>query len=127
MGESTSETGDGTTSDSQPTSNAIFLNTLFEALANRRRRYVLQCLCEYQTPMALADLADEIATQEQDAPLPDIPAEDVKRVYMSLYHTHIPKLADANIVEYTQEQDLVALSTKSEHVEAFLGCATENE
>lgn len=127
MGESTSETGDGTTSDSQPTSNAIFLNTLFEVLANRRRRYVLHCLREYQTPIALADLADEVATQEQETPLPDIPAEEVKRVYMSLYHTHIPKLVDANIVEYTQEQDLVALSTKSEHVEPFLERATENE
>lgn len=114
---STSQTG---STDSQPTLDALTLDKLCDALANQRRRDILQCLTEHQTPMALADLADEIATQEQETLLPDIPAEAVKRVYMSLYHTHIPKLANANIVEYSQDQDEVVLSAAYEHAEFFL-------
>lgn len=119
MGESTSKIDD-VALDSQLTPDALSLDILFDALANQRRRIALRCLGEFRTPMALADLADEIVTRERDSPLSDIPAEEVKQVYMSLYHTHIPKLTDANIVEYSQEQDSVEFSAERKQVEMFL-------
>ncbi|AGB30511.1 hypothetical protein C488_07117 [Natrinema pellirubrum DSM 15624] len=84
-------------------------NDAFDVLSHHRRRYALQCLREYETPLALADLADEVAVREHDRPLPEISAEAVKRIYVSLYHTHVPKLADADYVRYSQERDEVAL------------------
>lgn len=61
--------------------------------------------------MPLADLAEEVARMESDAStIADIPAEDVKSVYMALYHTHVPKMADANVVTYDQETDSVRLT-----------------
>ncbi|OAQ52270.1 hypothetical protein HTG_11655 [Natrinema mahii] len=84
-------------------------NDAFDVLSHHRRRYALQCLREYETPLALADLADEVAVREHDRPLPEIPSEAVKRIYVSLYHTHVPKLADADHVRYSQERDEVAL------------------
>lgn len=75
----------------------------------RRRRYVVSCLRSHVNPMALADVADEVAIRENGVPITDIPAEAVKRVYFSLYHTHVPALEDAGIVDYTQEGDLVEL------------------
>ncbi|WP_049927264.1 DUF7344 domain-containing protein [Halopiger goleimassiliensis] len=89
------------------------VTTTFELLAHHRRRHALQCLREHDTPMALADLADEVAVREYDAALPDIDAEDVTRVYLSLYHTHVPKLADADCVRYSQAQDSVTLRASS--------------
>ncbi|UHQ98221.1 hypothetical protein HYG81_19230 (plasmid) [Natrinema zhouii] len=60
--------------------------------------------------MALADLADEVARVEYDvATLLQIPGEDVKEIYLDLYHSHIPKMEDANLIEYTQEEDMVCL------------------
>lgn len=125
MGESAAETGDGGVADSQPAFDEDFLAPLFGALAGRRRRLVLHCLREYQTPIALADLADEIATREHETSISNIPAEEVKRIYMTLYHTHIPKLADANIVEYAQEEDLVTFSPEEDRVEPIVERAPE--
>lgn len=120
MTDSPPENNDAQSLDLQPTSDAPPLDILFDVLANQRRRYILHCLRAYQTPMSLADLADEVATWEQNEPIKDISAEEVKRVYMSLYHSHIPKLVDANIIKYTQERDLVMFSKQSEHVELLL-------
>lgn len=57
--------------------------------------------------MSLPDLADECVVMEHECHLDDIPAETVKRMYMSLYHRHIPSLVEDGVVEYDQEHDLV--------------------
>lgn len=92
-------------------------NSVFELLSHHRRRYALECLREYENPLPLADLADEVAVRERDAPLPEISPEAVKRIYLSLYHVHIPKLADAAYVHYSQERDAVSLREHSERSE----------
>lgn len=92
---------------------------LFRLLANGRRRRALRCLSEHGT-LTLADLADEVAVREQEASIDQIPAEDVKRVYMSLYHSHVPKLVDADLAEYDQEADTVALAAGAERVEQYI-------
>lgn len=95
------------------------VGAIFEVFAHRRRRYALRGLRMHDTPMALADLADEVAIRENEAPITEISPESVKRVYLSLYHTHIPKLEDAGFVRYDQEQDSVALSGRIEQVEQY--------
>jgi len=92
----------------------IDADALFNTLQDSRRRFVLSCLDTHRNPMALADLADELASWESDMELSEIPAEDVTSVYISLYHVHIPKLADVGLVEYNQERDAVALVAESE-------------
>lgn len=87
------------------------LDTIFDLLSSPRRRHVLRCLDEYDDPLALADLADEVAVREYDRPLTETSPEEVKRIYVSLYHTHVPKLEDAGVVEYNQERDLVSLAS----------------
>lgn len=89
-------------------------DALFVVLSNPRRRFVLVCLDEYGTPMRLSDLADELAEWEHDAPLPEIPADEVQSIYLSLYHHHLPKMEDAGIVEYSQERDAVHLYEEHE-------------
>ncbi|PGF18366.1 hypothetical protein CP556_14740 [Natrinema sp. CBA1119] len=85
-------------------------DVLSDILSHKRRRFALYCLERYQTPMALADLADEVARLEYDAAtLPQIPGEDVKEIYLDLYHSHIPKMEDASFIKYYQEEDMVSL------------------
>lgn len=81
----------------------------FELLASRRRRYVLHVLGTYEEPITLADLADEVAIREYDGPITDISADAVLRIYLSLYHSHVPKLSEAGLVAYDQEADTVEL------------------
>ena len=108
---------------STPTSE-LSIGALFDALADERRRYVLFALKEHERPVALADLADEVAVEENDRTITEIPAEEVKRVYMSLWHSHIPKLVDAGLVEYNQDRGTVTLAEKAEQLEPRIERAT---
>lgn len=95
------------------------LDAIYESLTDPRRRYAIRCLQDYGESMALADLADEIAVLENDAPITEIPAEDVKQVYCSLYHKHLPKLSSAGVVQYDQERDMVQFPEDAEQMEQF--------
>lgn len=92
------------------------LDIVVEVLSDQRRRSTLACLKKYDTSLALADLAEEVAIREYDATITEIAAGDVKRVYMSLYHQHIPKMTALDVVQYDQESDVVALNETSEHL-----------
>jgi hypothetical protein len=92
---------------------------IFEILAHQRRRYALYELQHHERPLALADLADEVAVRENETALAAVPAVEVKRIYMTLYHTHIPKLADADLVRYNQERDMVTLTNSANHREQY--------
>jgi hypothetical protein len=89
-----------------PDSTPTDLDAVFDVLANSRRRIALQCVCEH-AEMTLPDLAEEVAVREFENRIRDIPAERVRDVYFSLYHTHIPKLSATGFVEYHQDQDVV--------------------
>lgn len=86
----------------------ISTDTVFELLADSRRRYLLESLAEHGYSLTLADLADEVASRECDAHITDIPEDEVLEVYLSLYHQHVPKLDGADVVVYDQDRDLVA-------------------
>ncbi|MFC6763930.1 DUF7344 domain-containing protein [Natrinema soli] len=86
-------------------------DVLFNILSHERRRFALYCLERYQTPMALADLADEVARLEYDVDtFLQVSGEDVKEIYLDLYHSHIPKMVEVNVLEYSQEKDSVYLN-----------------
>lgn len=89
------------------------LDTIYELLANHCRRYAVSCLNEHTSPMALADLANEVAVRENGNSTTEVSAEKVKDIYISLYQVHIPKLEEANVVRYSQEEDTVALSEEA--------------
>lgn len=76
-------------------------------LAHQRRALLVQCLTEFHEPVSLPDLADEVAVREYDEELTALTGEQVKEIYLSLYHTHVPKLAEAGLIEYDQESDHV--------------------
>lgn len=101
------------------TDGEVLLDDVLDILASQRRRYILHCLQTHALPLALADVADEVAVYEHDTDITDISAEEVKRVYISLYHTHIPKLAERGLVTYSQDRDLVTLSDNGEQLRAL--------
>ena len=84
-------------------------DALFDVLSNPRRRFILTCLEEFSTPVPLRDVAHELATWERDAEITEISADDVTSIRVSLYHVHIPKMADVGLVEYDEERDAVTL------------------
>lgn len=109
-----------TVSDSQVTT----VDRAFDVLSNQRRRYAIHSLQQHDKPMELADVADDIAVYENEAESTDIPNEEVKRIYTSLYHSHIPKLVNAGIAEIDQDRNTIALAENADQLDLPLDSPT---
>lgn len=94
---------------------------IYDVLNHDRRRHILRSLLKHQT-IALADLAEMLAEQEQEARLPDISENTVLRVYTSLHHNHLPKLDNADLIVYDEERELITFPSAEQrtHAETLL-------
>lgn len=84
-------------------------NRLFRALSVQRRRFTLRVLSQNQETN-LSEIAREIATRENDRSTGDVPSDVITDVQIDLYHRHIPVLAEAGLVHYVEEPNVVAIS-----------------
>lgn len=75
------------------------------ALAHRRRRVVVGTLLERDGPVPVRDLARATAAAEGDST-----ADDRDRHRVSLHHVHLPRLADAGLLERDREAETVSLA-----------------
>ena len=89
--------------------DALDRSTVHDLLSSERRRHVLDCLDDHGS-LTLPDLADEVAAREHDEPFQYVPEDAVLTIYLSLYHTHVPKLEAAAVVSYDQDSDVIALA-----------------
>ena len=85
----------------------VAVDTFLDVLADDTRRRALRTLLVHEE-LTLADLADEVSAEQVGRPLSDIDPQTVLQTYLSLYHTHVPRLTDAGLAAYDQEHDLVA-------------------
>lgn len=92
---------------------------VFHVLSHVYRRALLECLDHHSMTLTLADAAEEVARECKGKSIPDISEEEIKRIYMSLYHSHIPQLAEVDAVTYDQEQDLIALTEQGEQLVTY--------
>ena len=82
------------------------LDAVLGVLANQRRRYALYYLQD-QTTATLQEVADQVAsleTEEGEQTPESVPTD---QVYTDFYHRHLPKLVDANLIEYDPREELV--------------------
>jgi hypothetical protein len=101
------------------TDDRLSLDTILNLLAARRRRYVLYSLYLYANPMRLPDVAEQVTEWEHDVPGDEL-LEERLRTYNHLYHTHIPKLASADVVAYSQAEDMIELGRNAVHLRPHL-------
>jgi hypothetical protein len=85
---------------------------VFEMLGNRRRRYVVFYLHEAGGPVHLEALAEQIAAWIEGVPIERLSREVYQSVYVSLYQSHLPKLAEAGVIEYDEEEKHVRPSDR---------------
>ncbi|WP_137283642.1 DUF7344 domain-containing protein [Halorussus salinisoli] len=94
--------GGPSVSDEQITTQTD-LDELFEVLADGHRRHVLGYLTGIDDEVAaFSELVEHVADN-----LAEETTDDHERVAMNLHHNHIPKLEDANVVEYDLRSETV--------------------
>lgn len=92
----------------------------FTLLSNPRRRFVISYLSHHGSPVGIHELAEQIAAWENETDVDELTREDRKKAYISLYQTHIPKLEDAGIVTYDEDERLVALTDGADEVTRYM-------
>lgn len=83
----------------------IDFDDLFDLLSQRRRRYALYCFSEAtRSEFSVSALVDRLAAIEREASTEGGERKDIE---LSLRHAHLPKLAEASIVEYDPDDAVV--------------------
>ena len=101
-------------SESEP----LTKDEVFEILSNSRRRQILHHLHQHDDQASLQALARSTASGETEGELTD---DKVKRFYISLYQTHIPKLEESGLVQYDRDSQEVVLTARVEELGRVLG------
>jgi len=85
---------------------------IFDILSNKRRQCIIHYLKRNQKngPVATSDLVDYVTAWEADVPIADIPPTRRKRVYNALQQTHLPKLEEAAMIEWNEQQGCITLT-----------------
>lgn len=83
---------------------AIEEDVFYELLTNARRRATIDYLLSVDDAVSVSDLVDHVASTETDAgPDPQLR----KSIYVSLRQTHLPRLADHDVVDFDAERNRV--------------------
>jgi len=86
---------------------------VFEVLSSSRRRRILYHLHRRGGTADLRTLARDTAVDETGESVGD---DVVKRFYISLYQTHVPKLEEVGVVEYDSDEKTVSLTDQVENI-----------
>jgi len=95
-------------------------DTTFDLLKNRRRRDALALLRERGSEMTQGELAEHVAARENDVEHARVTSGERKRVYISLYQNHLPRLASADVIDYDPNRGTVALTERADDLFAVL-------
>jgi len=92
---------------------------MFDLLGNSRRRRIPRYLLD-ERHITLTDLSARIAAWENDTTVADLTSRERKKVYSSIYQTHVPRLSEHGLVEYDAEDRLVTLTGDADRIRRFL-------
>lgn len=109
----TSPSGDTDDADLPP-------EVVFEILRNSRRRRVLEHLESTGKRATIKELVEHIATEEHDIASLEPSRPEYKSIYVALLQSHLPKMDDAGIIHYDQENKTVELRDASSVVFRYL-------
>lgn len=105
------------------TEQELSQDAIFDVLSSPRRRYVLYYLRRHGATDIL-DLTGEVAAWEYDTDVEELTSQQRKRVYVSLYQTHIPKMDSLGIVDYDQDSGMVELTNQADEIDRYLTTGT---
>lgn len=100
--------------DDVGSATAVCTDELSIEPSNPRRRLLLALLLETDRTQ-LSRLARDVAREENEG---QPSTEDVRKIYLDLYHIHVPALSAAGILDYSQSVGRVCIT--DDRIEQYL-------
>lgn len=109
-------------------SSTMEMDRHLRLLADYRRRRILSYLLENDGWASLQIVCDSILMGELGVDPKEVP-ERRKRLYLNLYHHHVPMMESYGVVDYDRNDDRIKF-TASQDVEAWIvtileGCSSQ--
>lgn len=101
--------------------------TISALLSAGRRRYVLYYLVGCDDAATVEEITEQVAVWESGTQAAEVDEEFFERVYRSMVHVHLPKLADAGAIEYEHDVGVVTLTDGLDRLRAEVFLAAERE
>lgn len=98
----------------------------FKLLKNSRRRKIIKYLSEHRDPTTRSELAEIIAADEIGIPVSDLGSDQRKRVYVSLYQTHLPTLKRDEVIRYDSSRGTVEPGPNMDELVRYLRGPSES-
>lgn len=105
----------------------ISTDEVFALLSNERRRRVLRFLSENGGEIKLRELATTIAAEENGVEPVEVTYKQRKRLYTSLYQSHLPRMERSGVIRHDRNSGLVTLTPVADDFDAYLEVVGENE
>ena len=100
---------------------------LFDVFSNARRRRAVQYLTRRGGSCDLAPLVEQVAAWENDIDPEEVTRTQRRRVYISLYQTHLPMLEEHGIVDWDPDDHAIELIPPEEIFEPYLDHRLEDQ
>lgn len=99
------------------------LSEIFGLLSKERRRYALYYLEQADGPVHVDELTEKVSEWESDPPEPAIPEGEYEETILTLKHSHLPKAAEAEYIDYDPTSGFVEISGSPPEFKAVLHVA----
>lgn len=110
-----------------PAEKLLPLETVFDLLAKPRRRETLYYLLDCTHPATVDELTEHVTRREVATRTETVSTEAYERVGEALHRTHLPRLADAGVIDYDAETGLVTRAEQIRPLDEFLHLAGEHD
>jgi hypothetical protein len=117
--------GERGTTGSETSNEGNSLDVVFDVLSSSRRRHVLRQLEASGGESNINDLAEHIAAVENDKAVSALSSQERKRVYVSLYQAHLPRIEEVGVVSL--DDGTVSVGPNADRVYAHLSQPSEPE
>lgn len=114
-------------SDSGEEESRLPKDELFHLLQNERRRRALQYILDCGDTVDMREIAERLAAIENDVDVAELTSAQRKRVYVSLYQCHLPKLDEAAVIDYNKDRGRIAPTRRIAQLEPYLSVDAESE
>lgn len=99
------------------------LDEVFDLLSEERRRYALYYLEQADGPVAVEEVAEQVAKWETGNVVGAIPEDKFERIEVELHHTDLPKATEVEYIEYDPAAETIEVSGVPPEVNAIITVA----
>lgn len=98
-------------------------DVVFGLLSVKRRRQTLKFLDDNNGKGTLSDLAEHIAATENNIEPHQLSSQQRKRVYIGLYQCHLPKMDDADVINFNQARGNIETGPNADQLLRYIKAA----